>query len=217
LKDVEIRQALHKRIKKQHASERDTLVVNELNICRGSVRADVVVINGILKAYEIKSSRDSLARLPVQASTYSAVFDYAVLVVAENHLAKALKIIPNWWGIEIAGQLHGLAFTEEIRPARMNPKIDPVSVAQLLWRDEVIQILSAMHSSRELEGLKRKFLWQLLADSLALEDLRLQVRECLKSRENWRAVAPQHANDDSYPLCARSLRFQAHQPLQHNF
>ncbi len=216
MKDVEIRQALHKRIEKQHAPERDTLVVNELNICRGSVRADVVVINGILKAYEIKSSRDSLVRLPTQTSTYSAVFDHAVLVVAENHLAKALKIIPNWWGVEIAGQLHGLAFTEQIRPARMNPKIDPVSLAQLLWRDEVIQILSTTQSSRELEGLKRKFLWQRLADSLALDDLRFQVRECLKSRKNWRAAAPQHADDGSSPLCAKSLHFQAHQPLRHS-
>jgi hypothetical protein len=45
-------------------------VIEELGLCQGQVRADVVVVGNVLYAYEIKSDRDNLSRLARQAEIY---------------------------------------------------------------------------------------------------------------------------------------------------
>lgn len=61
--DADIRSVLRSRLSFQHAAEADTVVIEELGLCRGQVRVDVSVVNGLLHGYEIKSDRDSLRRL----------------------------------------------------------------------------------------------------------------------------------------------------------
>ena len=46
------------------------MILDELGICRGRVRIDLTVVNGLLHGYEIKSERDTLARLETQADLY---------------------------------------------------------------------------------------------------------------------------------------------------
>src|SRR5690625_4537558 len=76
-----------------------TIIVNELDVCYGAVIADMVVINGEIHGFEIKSERDTLERLPIQSKFYSKVFDTVTLVVSEKHIEKATKLVPDWWGI----------------------------------------------------------------------------------------------------------------------
>ena len=95
--------------------ETDTIIVEELGLCRGSVRADIAVINGLMKGFEIKSDRDTLQRLLTQAMVYSRVFDTATLVTAERHVAGAMLALPPWWGIEVIGNDGSLT---EVRPTR---------------------------------------------------------------------------------------------------
>jgi len=66
------------------------------------------VINGELHGFELKSERDTLARLEDQAELYSQVFDRMTLIIAKRHLEKAVPKIPRWWGI-IAAQFQGKA------------------------------------------------------------------------------------------------------------
>jgi hypothetical protein len=68
-----------------------------MGIWSGSVRIDVAVINGELTGYELKSDRDTLERLPLQAELYSRVFDRLILVVGKRHAKKAIEHIPEWW------------------------------------------------------------------------------------------------------------------------
>jgi hypothetical protein len=91
--DAHIRAALRTRLAR-HLHHGDAVLLEELGLCRGQVRADVTLVNGSLHAYEIKSDRDTLDRLLRQASIYDKVFDRVTLVVGPRHQPAALELIP---------------------------------------------------------------------------------------------------------------------------
>ena len=70
LGDSDIRAVPRSSLFFKHLDEADTVVIEELGLCRGQVRVDVAVVNGLLHGYEIKSDRDSLRRLGVQVEVY---------------------------------------------------------------------------------------------------------------------------------------------------
>ena len=72
--DAEIRAAFHKqRLCYSHSLD-DALVIDELGIMHGKARVDIAVINGSIHGYEIKSSMDTLKRLPRQMAAYDSCF-----------------------------------------------------------------------------------------------------------------------------------------------
>jgi len=116
--DFDIRAVLRSRLFLKQSDEADTVVIEELGLCRGQVRVDVVVVNGLLHGYEIKSDRDTLRRLGVQVKVYGKVFDQATLVVGDRHLAEALNIVPAWWGVCCTFTLQPRGFTSRPSAAR---------------------------------------------------------------------------------------------------
>lgn len=142
VRDRDVRQALHRKVLKEHHGDADTLVLDELGLRHGTCRVDIAVVNGYLHGYEIKSDSDTLERLPSQVATYGLVLDRATLVVGERHLDKARPFVPAWWGIKVvtAGPRGGISF-ETAQPFAQNPTIDPLALAELLWRPEVVEIL----------------------------------------------------------------------------
>ena len=184
--------------------------MEELGLCKGTVRADIAVVNGILKGYEIKSDRDTLARLTTQASIYSQVFDTVTLVVAERHLNKAIKLVPAWWGIEAAA-LDAASSTVKLNPVRdeqMNPSVDALTLAQLLWRDEVLSILANTLDPHAFSKKPRAFLWKHLAQSMPLCNLKDVVRMSLKTRTGWRVDEQRILDDATFRLSSRSSNSQ---------
>lgn len=97
MRDVDVRDALHRRLAHERAGDDSTFVLDELGLCQ-QVRVDVAVINGRMSGYELKSERDTLRRLPAQIDVYSRVLDFATLVVAQKHHDHALPLLPDWWG-----------------------------------------------------------------------------------------------------------------------
>src|SRR5690606_31017878 len=100
-RDSDVRAALMKNVISNHLANPSTLVVEEFGLDRGGCRVDVAVLNGLMHGYEIKSDADTLARLPSQVTSYSAVLDKATLVVGACHVERALELVPNWWGIRV--------------------------------------------------------------------------------------------------------------------
>src|SRR5437660_4553154 len=100
--DSEIRQSVHRKLLRRYHAARDTLVINELGLHHGSGRADIAVVNGRFRGYEIKSDRDSLVRLKNQISLYDAVFDSISIIVVAKHLPVICRRVPPHWGIVIA-------------------------------------------------------------------------------------------------------------------
>jgi hypothetical protein len=202
MKDRDIRRNFHRKALRHHHANKDTLVIDELGLRHGTCRADIAVINGHIHGFEIKSDEDSLCRLEDQVDVYGAVFDYSTIVTTTRHLRQALGLIPGWWGIIICSQgcRGGINFDSR-RQAGRNPEVDPVSVAELLWRDEAREILLQTGLPGKLVRERRSLLYELLTKSLPLDELRKSVRTCLKSRKNWRHHAQPAPDGD---LCLPS-------------
>ncbi|HEY9783957.1 MAG TPA: sce7726 family protein [Candidatus Obscuribacterales bacterium] len=186
MNDLEIRTLLHCDLIKLRLSDPSTLIIDELGIFEGSFRIDVAVVNGSLHGFEIKSAGDNLDRLPSQQAAYNKVFDRLTLVADEHHVTQAMKILPPWWGLTVAGMRNGVPYVEELWQPRMNNAVDPYALCQLLWRDEALKILARKKMSAGLWSKSRKVMWRKLAKELELEELKLLVRETLKNRSGWR-------------------------------
>lgn len=62
-------------------------------------KADVAILNGTATVYEIKSERDSLARLRRQLECYGKVFARTYVIAGENHVASVLDSTPPHVGV----------------------------------------------------------------------------------------------------------------------
>lgn len=185
-------------------------MVEELGLCQGSVRADIAVVNGSLRGFEIKSEHDSLARLARQARTYSKVFDSVSLVAAERHVKEARSIVPRWWGIcVIRTTKESSFFVEVVRKEKPNPNVDAGSLVQLLWRDEAMEILAQAVSDVNRVAKARKLLWDELVETLSLAELKEVVRTTLKTRLNWRVDRAQRQDGVTCQPFAKSSDFRA--------
>lgn len=187
MNDLLIRQSFHKKKLRRYHSCKNTLVVDELGLKHGKCRADIAVINGYLHGFEIKSDNDSLRRLDKQAKVYSQVFDRATVIVGERHAVRAPALVPEWWGIIVCTQgCRGAVTFKTMRRPKLNKGVDTISVAELLWRNEVVDILNDKGVPSKILRQKRAVLYEYLNDLLTTSELCDTVRDHLKKRKNWR-------------------------------
>lgn len=190
LSDREIRPALRSWLDVEHANEADTVVIEELGACRGKVRIDLVVVNGLLHGYEIKSNRDSLRRLQRQVEIYSRVLDRATLVVGDRHVAAALDLLPTWWGVLRIDPTHnGRPRFKTVRRGRKNRRIDPRSLVELLWLDDSISLLAQRNVARGVRGKPRRIVWDRVCVHFGVEEIAFAVRAHLKARAVTQGLA----------------------------
>lgn len=161
-------------------------VIEEMGICRGVARVDIAVIEDTIHGYEIKSDRDTLRRLPNQIDLYSKVLDYITLVCGSSHIEKIKSMVPSWWGLSEAKSLHGVVTIYNIRPPTMNPLIDLSSLLELLWKNELIDVLKETGNEKSLSGKNRKY----LVDKIILDSNHQQIASLVKNklytRKDWR-------------------------------
>ena len=185
MRDKDVRNAVRQQLSQQHAGDLNTRIVEEMGVWSGSVRIDLAVINGELSGYELKSDRDTLERLPLQARLYSRVFDRVTLVASERHVDKALSRIPEWWGITVALEEADTVLLRSRRPSQPNPAQDPYLVAQFLWKEEALSVLASLGMKKGWTGKRLKEIHQKLASELPITELAAYVRNALKRRQNW--------------------------------
>ena len=199
MNDIEIRQNFHKkRLRRQHA-QKDTLVIDELGLNHGKCRADIAVVNGQFIGYEIKSNNDSLRRLEEQVKSYNTVFDKVSIIVGDRYVNRIQNYIPDWWGVIVCvrGSRGAVGF-DTIRKARANKKIEPISIAQLLWRNEAEEILRQKKLAPRILRQPRAILYEHLVDKLNVCELRKLIREYFKKRKNWRCPESPSQCDDLF-------------------
>jgi hypothetical protein len=213
MRDVDIRRVLRQQLNRSFKADDATMIIEELGLCRGSVRVDIAVVNGALKGYEIKSEKDTLTRLAAQAATYNRIFETMTVVVAERHLRATETLIPDWWGIQVATYHDSSSpiTIDHIRDESPNPGVDPDLLVQLLWRDEVLDLLHQLNASKSLRRKPRLVLWEVLARTAPLPQLQDMVRSCLKSRPRWR-VDEQRTQDGGMSQPGATL---SDSPYQH--
>jgi len=189
MRDIDIRAKIKSTRLQKYIVDLDSKVVDEFCVSVGEARMDIAVINGSLHGYEIKSDCDTLYRLQSQISTYSKTFDYLTIVTGRKHLENVIEIIPQWCGVIVAtnNKTNNGVNLKTVRKPKINHQVDNLSLAQLLWKDETIQILSTMGIKKGLSGKPKPVLWKLLADNSSKKELSAWVREKLKLRLNWKS------------------------------
>lgn len=206
MNDASIRVALELRLREfapAHAK-----IINELGICHGFVRADVVLASEVLVGFEIKSDCDSLARLPIQMEFYKAIFDRMTLVVVPRHLQNAFSRMPPEWGIWVAHREYCDKINiVELRKPRLNRATDALAIAKLLWRDEAIDALEKLGVADGVRSKPRRELYLRLINILTMRELKNLVCQKLVARGNARLALAQTPCGDSCLPGSKSLRF----------
>jgi hypothetical protein len=205
LNDAAIRAAIHRQRLRGMREHAETLVVDELGIDHGKLRADIAVVNGRLTGFEIKSDLDSLARLRRQITGYRRVFDYAHVVATDRHLKRVRSMVPGWWGIVAVstGPRGGLRF-RTVRRGSQNPKRSAIALARLLWRDEIVALLSSLGMHGKSLRRERSRLYRSLVRRVTTDDVARLVRGCLRSRAGWRDLSRPSLYGDSSQRIAKS-------------
>jgi len=185
--DAEIREALHTKRLSHSIECPHTLVIDELGLAHAKSRVDVAVINGSIHGYEIKSEKDTLSRLPFQLETYEQALEKLTIVCAPRHTASVNKISPDWVGILEAsrGARGGINF-RSVQRGRKNPTVAPEVMAQLLWKPELVKLLTTLGESQKNTRKTRQKLCERLAELVPKKELTRQIRETMKLRRNWR-------------------------------
>lgn len=186
LADADIRPALRAWLHARYAGTPDTVVLDELGICRGQVRIDLAVVNGLVHGYEIKSDRDTLGRLAAQVDLYSRVLDRATLVLGESHLENALSAVPRWWGVIQVQRRRGRTRFIVQRRASPNPQRDPKALVEFLWREDALALLEQRGAASGVRSKTRLAMWERICDVCDVEQIAAAVRMRLKSRKDLR-------------------------------
>lgn len=76
---------------------RTASMLNEFRV--GECKADLAILNGTATVYEVKSERDSLARLERQIAAYRTVFARVLVIAGENHVDAVLEAVPKDVGV----------------------------------------------------------------------------------------------------------------------
>jgi len=185
--DIEIRASLHTKTLKGYHGARDTIVVDELGLSHARVRIDIAVINGCVHGYEIKSSLDTLDRLPSQLALYRQCLGKLTIVCAQKHTKRALAMLPDWCGlVEVDKGPRGAINLSTARRGKVNPELDPVQLAHLLWRAEAASLLEQRGASPKELRAPRKQLYAMLASFMSARELTAAIREFMQQRSAWR-------------------------------
>ncbi|MCR6652978.1 MAG: sce7726 family protein [Cellvibrionaceae bacterium] len=121
-------------------SLRTASMLNEFRV--GNCKADLVILNGTATVYEIKSERDSLARLSNQIENYKKVFAAVNVIASESHIEGILEIVPQEVGVLCLSKRYRIT---PVRDAVDCPaRICPVTVFESLRIAEGVAILQAM-------------------------------------------------------------------------
>lgn len=158
----------------------NAVLINEMVIANWSRRADLVVANGKLHAFEIKSDLDTLRRLDGQVETYLQRFDKVTVVCTEKfaHLIKdstdsRVEIwcaIPTDRGIKLSVFRRGQSFRVS------NKRI----LCAYLHKTELVALLKREGRNVNVETARIQLEFEV--DALSVRQVREFVLQSLKER-----------------------------------
>jgi len=152
----------------------------------GECKADLVILNGTASVYEIKSERDSLARLVNQVANYQRVFATVNVILGEEHIESAMRVLKPDIGI--------LKLTRRYQISQVREAVDapertcPATIFETLRSAEAISILKALGiSPPELPNTQRHAVLRALFAQLTPADVH---REMVKTLKRTRSLVP---------------------------
>lgn len=127
---------------------RDTVIVQELGVGKLANRADLALIDKDLHCFEIKTNRDTLARLDQQVEAYSSVANRVSVACATRHMKTALARLPEHVGLLEIVDIEDTPTLRPVRDARPSPLFSPLSALDFLPVAEIMERL--MNNKRRL-------------------------------------------------------------------
>ena len=105
----------------------------------GESRADVVILNGTSSVYEIKTEYDSFVKLPSQLSDYRKIFDRIWVVVPDQLVSSALKLVDEGTGLLGIGEK--LQITTIREPISNKSNTSPSQIFDCMRKSEYTAII----------------------------------------------------------------------------
>ncbi|KVT57338.1 hypothetical protein WK56_02915 [Burkholderia ubonensis] len=174
LNEGRIRKLLSKHLRDTGLAKGAALI-SELCIADFGRRADLVLANGKLSAFEIKSDIDDLSRLDGQIDTFIKYFESVTIVCAPRHTAKVLTRVPPTVGVwEVTN-----AALVEVKHAGTNEITNKTVWLSHLPVTELRAVLR-QHAIRPI-GLRPDLVKQ--AQQIPVSDLRSYVLDYFKRRK----------------------------------
>lgn len=149
----------------------------------GACKADLVILNGTATVFEIKSERDSLARLANQVANYKKVFACVNVITSEAHLRGVIEVVPEDAGVMC---LSGRYRISTVRDAEERPdRVCPVTIFESLRAAEARAILKSLgHRVPEVPNTMLHQAMRALFADLRPEDVHLAMVNTLKRTRN---------------------------------
>lgn len=204
LNEQRIKRLLTRHIKHGEWKRSDALI-SEYFVENASRRADLVAINGALRAYEIKSDVDHLTRLTGQVEAYSRYFESVTVVCTRRHLAAVLQQTDSSVGVLCASN-DGI---EEYRTAVTRQLADTDA-----WLSHLP--IRAIHDSLSLRGIQcprvnRRAVLEVARSHMTTEQARSEVlcylrTHKLKQRRALKQERISTTNSDPFAEHAAMLR-----------
>lgn len=135
--DYVYRTAIVERILLGRHSLNTASVLSEFRV--GKSKADLVIVNGTSTAYEIKSERDSIARLPKQIDDYRSHFSRVVVVASANRVRQIEDLVPADVGILTLSRRMALQTVRD--PIARPDLVDPASLINSLRVSEARSVV----------------------------------------------------------------------------
>lgn len=182
-------------------------------------KADVVMLNGTSTAYEIKSERDRLDRLPAQIDSFRKMFANVCVVVGANHVDAVLAVVPQDVGLIALSDRFQLSTIRE--PTDRTDNVSQEVIFDSLRLNESKQVLQQLNvavpdvpNTLLYNELKKRFL---SLKSRELHDAMLNVLKSSRSLCNWNAHAANIPQSLNAAIFSAQIRKADYQRLVHSF
>ena len=190
---IEIREQLSSWIKNKLELKQNDVLINELGFynknpdssVESTFRADLVLANGRLVGFEIKSKADNLKRWDRQMHAYSNVFNEIWLCCHSSHLKKAIETTAPHIGILMIDDLGSIAV---YKPASPNKYIDAFDLTSFLWKDE-LQEFARTHNIAIRSSDNKKVIREQIATLIDISLINSYVLQCLKTRDRAYSIS----------------------------
>lgn len=158
----------------------DAVLISEMTVANWARRADIVLANGKLWAFEVKSDADSLGRLPGQIEVFQTYFEKFTVVAAERFESAILAMVPDGVGVWIVDSEGAIRQRVAARQSILTREV----YASLMTAGELRALLVA-NGYRLTKGTQRTELMQ-RALRLPVSDLASAARDAIKRRHRSR-------------------------------
>lgn len=147
----------------------NSIIATEVPINQTQNIVDVLQIStNVSSAFEIKSDKDNFSRLDKQIQSYSSVFNYVSVVISENNYKAVLPLIPKKIGIMLVKE-SGIIVKR--KPSEIK-KLSKDALAKIIWKNNLLKIMSSKFTTHQLKGLSDYELRKLLIKYYNLKEIR---------------------------------------------